>query len=105
MAKHGCLKCLKSYNLHVNYSGFERHSWTQRDIDTHREQVECFKNAATKFAKEKMEQESGIRYSQLLELTYLDIVWCRPMHNPLFRYKDTVNNMERSRLPNEKLMT
>ena len=85
-AKYGCSKCLKLFptvNLQTNYSGFERNAWPLRDI-AHRKQVERSKLATTKYGKEQIQQEFGIRYSQLLELPYFDVVRCHlvdPMHN------------------------
>ena len=55
-AKYSCFKCLKSFpmnNLQVNYSGFERHEWRVRDIDSHREKVKHFKDATTKSTRKK----------------------------------------------------
>lgn len=53
-------------------------------MEAHREQVELSKLAKTKFGKEKIQQEFGIHYFQLLELSYIDVVRCHlvdPMHN------------------------
>ena len=86
-AKYGCSKCLKLFptvNLQTDYSCFERNAWPLRDIEAHREQVEQSKLATTKYGKEQIQQEFGIRYSQLLELPYFDVVRCHlvdPMHN------------------------
>ena len=88
-AKHGCSKCMKlfpttSFSDITDYSGFEREQWPLRDIQSHRQMAYEAKQAATKTAREKLESERGIRFSELLRLPYFDIVRCHvidPMHN------------------------
>lgn len=68
----------------TNYSGFQREEWPLRDIKTHRSKALEAKNATSGVAREKIQWEIGVRYSELLRLHYFDIVCCHvidPMHN------------------------
>ena len=75
-AKCGCSKCLKEFltKESTDYSGFQRDEWQLRDIKTHRTKALEAKNATTAAAQEKIQQEIGVRHSELLELKYFDIV-------------------------------
>lgn len=88
-AKYGCSKCLKVFPTTTfldspDYSGFNRHAWPLRDITVHREKAKKSNEANTKSARDTMEREIGVRYSELLRLPYLDIIkghQVDPMHN------------------------
>ena len=88
-AKYGCSKCLKqfptnSFSECTDYSGFQRHLWSPRDITIHRVKAFEARNANLAAARSQIEREIGVRYSELLRLPYLDIVRCHlvdPMHN------------------------
>ena len=87
-AHYGCSKCLKvfpsTFSTAPDYSGFNRSSWPKPTIDFHQQVVEHVKNADTLSARETVEREAGVRYSDLLRLPYFDIVRCHlvdPMHN------------------------
>lgn len=67
-------------------SGCERDNWPLRDLNTHRQYAFDHKNCFTASAQAEIEKEQGIRYSELLELSYFDpIRMCiiDPMHNLL----------------------
>lgn len=88
-AKYGCSKCMKcfpssSFSESPDYSGFQREQWPQRDMKTHKEQAIKANNAATKSERVTIERSTGVCYSELLRLPYLDVVRCHlidPMHN------------------------
>ena len=87
-AHYGCSKRLKvfpsTFCTAPDYSGFNRSSWPKRTIHFHRQLAEHVKNADTRSAREILEREAGVRYSDLLRLRYFDIVRCHlvdPMHN------------------------
>ena len=90
-ARHGCSKCMKVFPTEsilesTNYSGFQREEWPLRDIKTHRSKALEAKNATSGVAREKIQREIGVQYSELLRLHYSDIVRCHvidPMHNLL----------------------
>ena len=87
-AKYGCSKCLKEFpsiSLSLtDYSGYDREQWQPRNLTCHLAQVQRAKNATSQTARDKIEREIGVRYSELLRLKYFDIVRCHvvdPMHN------------------------
>lgn len=87
-AKQGCSKCLKKFPSttfgNTNYAGFNREAWESRDLSTHLAQVQRAKKATSQAAREKVEREIGVRYSELLRLKYFDVVRYHaidPMHN------------------------
>jgi hypothetical protein len=88
-ANHGCSKCLKafptlSFSDSPDYSGFDRQNWPVRDLKVHREKAMQSIQAKTKSARDTIEREIGVRYSELLRLPYFDIVrghQVDPMHN------------------------
>lgn len=88
-ALHGCSKCMKQFPKSSfvdppNFSGFQRDTWPARDLKIHHAKALEAKNARTNAAREKIQGELGIRYSELLRLPYLDIIRCHlidPMHN------------------------
>ena len=88
-AKHGCSKCLKefpklSFSDITDYSGFQRDQWPSRDIKLHKKKSFDANKACTIAARTSIEQEIGVRYSELIRLPYLNVVRCHvvdPMHN------------------------
>jgi len=86
-AMRGCSKCLKCFpttDLKTNYSGFDRTQWQPRSRSTHLAQAKRANDAMTRSSREAIEQELGIRYSELFKLPYFDAVRYHlvdPMHN------------------------
>lgn len=88
-ALYGCLKCKKKFTKPSNreptdFSGFQRDSWTPIDMKAHYTKALETKQANSNAARDKIQSELGIRYSELLRLPYLDIIRCHlidPMHN------------------------
>lgn len=87
----GCSKCMKrfpceSFGTKLDYSGYDRDTWTIRTHALHKEQVKEFKEATTASQHHELERKYGLRYSELLRLPYFDIVEYHvidPMHNLL----------------------
>ena len=83
----GCSKCLKQFSGtagNMDYSGFDREDWEVRTVAAHRAATTRIMNCHTKSARQKVESETGFRYTVLLKLPYFDS--CRmllvdPMHN------------------------
>ena len=74
-AKFGCSKCLKAFPGSVgtmNYSGFDRWQWPQRNNSTHRENVQKVLQAKSKAEQLALESTLGCCYSYLLQLPYFD---------------------------------
>ena len=103
-AHYGCSKRLKvfpsTFCTAPDYSGFNRSSWPKRTIHFHRQLAEHVKNADTRSAREILEREAGVRYSDLLRLRYFDIVRCHLvdlMHNLFLGIYQQTNayNLER----------
>lgn len=86
-AHSGCSKCLKQFSGSVgsmDYSGFNRESWTVRTVAAHKAAVSRIMKCYTKTSRQKIESETGFRNTALLKLPYFDS--CRmllvdPMHN------------------------
>ena len=82
-----CSRCLKKFKGgfgSLDYSGFDRENWPQRDMTTHREHVDKIKQAKSGQEKSNLESEKGVRYSSLLELPYFNCIRYNvvdPMHN------------------------
>lgn len=95
-AKLGCSKCLKKFPSmgdKLDYSGYDRENWAKRDIKTHKQAAEKYKNAKTKAEQESLLRQEGVRYSVLLMLPYFDVVRFHvidAMHNLLL---GTAKNM------------
>ena len=81
--------------------------WPSRKLSDHLEQVYLAKTATTPSTQQKIEQQYGIRYSELLKLPYFNIVRYHlvdPMHNlflgtakklmTIWRDKGYLSNME-----------
>ena len=84
-ALYGCSKCMKqfpksSFASPPNFSGFDRDTWLVRDLKLHHTKALEAKHARTNAAREKIQSEMGIRYSELLRLPYLDIIRCHLVH-------------------------
>lgn len=85
----GCSKCMKNFvttafGYKPSYAGFDCDNWTPRNIDTHISIATNYLTASTKSARKKIIHDSGIRYSELLNIPHFDIVRCHvvdPMHN------------------------
>ena len=90
-AKKGCSKCLKTFNCShfgakPDYSGFDKDTWTFRDLKTHQAVLQQLNNARTDGERKIITKEWGIRYSELNRLPYFNIVRQHvidPMHNLL----------------------
>ena len=94
-AAKGCSRCLKSFvspshtfgdKLDYSYSGFNPDSWPQRTVNEHRIQGMSWKHATTLAERTKIEQEFGMRFTELLRLPYFDTVRYSvvdPMYNIL----------------------
>ena len=87
-ANYGCSKCLKAFpstfGSSPDYSGFDRNDWRPRVMSSHRSIANRAKSATTRSGQEKIEHEACVRYSELLRLSYFDVVRCHlvdPMHN------------------------
>ena len=87
MAKKGCSKCVKefatgSFGQKVNYGGFEECA-ARSEVD-HREQALASLEPNSAAARDKVEKESGSRFTSLMNLEYFDSVRYHivdPMHN------------------------
>lgn len=64
-AMRGCSKCLKCR---------QTFKWEPRNSYTHLEQANRANAATTRLARETIEREYAIHYSELLELPYFDVV-------------------------------
>ena len=90
-ALKACSKCLKSFpttsfGMKPDYSGFRRELWPKRELKDHREQGMKWKHAKSLAERIEIERKYGIRFSELLRLSYFDTVrFCviDPMHNIL----------------------
>lgn len=107
-AYKGCSKCLKGFPTEnfgdkADYSGFDRDSWTLRDLSSHRQHAFEHKISCTASSQTELEREHGVRYSKLLDLSYFDPVrMCiiDPMHNLLLgtaKHNNAIS-MERERI-------
>lgn len=66
-----------------DYSGYDDHSWTPRSWEQHREYSKQHLSARTQAEEKEIEQEYGVRYSELSRLPYHDPIKCHlvdPMH-------------------------
>ena len=77
-ASLGCNKCYKRFICSVgdatDYSGYDRHLWTLRNCELHRQHCQQTLHETTKTGMRKKESEFGVRYSVLLSLPYFDPV-------------------------------
>ena len=85
----GCSKCLKEFPTEhfgekPNYGGFNTDRWIPRDFGVQRSKAFEAKIAHTASERKNIERSHGVKYSKLLDLSYLNIVRCHvidPMHN------------------------
>ena len=88
-ALKGCSKCLKefptaSFGSKPDYSGYNWESWPPRNLQEHIEKSKDAKKAATATARSQIESRHGLRYSELIRLSYFDVIRYHvvdPMHN------------------------
>ena len=88
-AKLGCSKCLKCFEVanfgeKPDYSGFDRSTWIAHDLLVHRRLAQEYKELQNSSRQKAFEVEHGLRFSQLLDLPYFDIIRYHivdPMHN------------------------
>lgn len=87
-ARLACSKCSKPFPGNVqegfDYSGYVTASWLPRDPARHRVNAKAVKLVLTQTARQELESKYGVRYSVLLELPYLNVIWQHlidPMHN------------------------
>jgi len=70
-----CSKCNNYSGFNRNdYSGFNRNDWTARTYTEHKQQVDELVNANTLTQKKEIQKKYGVRYSELSELAYFDII-------------------------------
>lgn len=86
----GCSKCLKAFKIkvgeHSDYSGYDRQNWVKRTNMHHRHNSLLHLKAQTKSAQTTISKATGVRYTILQDLEYLDCVRFHivdPMHNLL----------------------
>ena len=97
-AKLGCSKCLKMFHSRafgekLDYSGYDRPHWPQRNILQHMKSLEKLTTARSPSELSSLEAKSGARYSVLTRLPYFDAIKHHvvdPMHN---LYLGTSKNM------------
>ena len=85
----GCSKCLKSFKVNhfgekPDFSGFDISIWPKRDSSLHRELAYKYKELPNNSRQRAFEVEHGLRFCQLLDLPYFDIIRYHvidPMHN------------------------
>ena len=90
-ALKGCSRCLKSFPTttfgeKADYSGFNPTTWPKRSVEEHRRKGMEWRHANTLTSRQKIEREYGIRFTELLRLSYFDTVRFSvvdPMHNVL----------------------
>ena len=88
-ALKGCSKCLKEFKTNgfgskPDYSGFNVDEWEERNYEEQLRIVNSAKAASTASAQLVLEQTYGARYSELLRLSYFNVVRHHvidPMHN------------------------
>ena len=84
----GCSKCLKrfprdGFASKPDFSGYDENSFTPRNRDDHISNCERHRIASTLSQQKEIEQEFGVRYSELCRLPYYDPIRCHlidPMH-------------------------
>lgn len=86
-ANLGCSRCAKVFPGSFgekDMSGFDRVQWPPRDIQKHKDVCKKLKECNTLAGIQKIETETGIEYSVLVELDYFDPIRFTiidPMHN------------------------
>ena len=90
-ALKGCSRCLRNFETarfseKPNYGGFNPSQWPKRTPEQHKQKGLEWKLAKTQTERQRIERESGIRYTELLRLPYFDSAHfgvIDPMHNML----------------------
>jgi hypothetical protein len=85
----GCSKCLKDFptayfGAKPDYSGYDCDEWEKRELSFHRDKAYEHLSARTLTKRNEIQHAYGIKFSNLLNLPYFDIVrWhtIDPMHN------------------------
>ena len=88
-ANFGCSKCMKkfatpAFGSKPVYAGFDCVNWVPRNITMHKSLVAKYSEAKSMSDQKKIFHDSGIRFSELLNVPHFDIVRCHvidPMHN------------------------
>jgi hypothetical protein len=78
-ATMGCSKCLKkftcvSFGEKLDYSGFDRDTWSERSMEQHLQAIKEVESASTPTQVEQITKKNGVRYSELVRLPYFDII-------------------------------
>lgn len=87
----GCSKCLyhfksTSFENKLDYPGFDRSTWPERNEHTHRANASKYDMAKTQTERQSISSKCGIRSSLLLQLPYFNPIRYHvvdPMHNLL----------------------
>ena len=87
----GCSRCLRNFETarfseKPNYGGFNPSEWPERTPEQHKQKGVEWKLAKTQTERQRIERESGVRYTELLRLPYFDSARfgvIDPMHNML----------------------
>ena len=77
---------VSSFGEKADYSGFDPNTWPPRSLAEHKTKALEWKHAKMLSVCQKIEQEYGVRYTELLRLPYFDTVpfsVVDPMHNIL----------------------
>lgn len=87
----GCSRCLKDFPTaafgdKADYSGFNVEEWPERRVQDHKSKGMEWKHAKTQSQRNSIEREHGVRYTELLRLSYFNparFTVVDPMHNVL----------------------
>ena len=74
-ANYGCSRCKKIFPGGFgkkDFSGFNRCDWPKQNLHDHRLTCDNIKECNTTTAVERLQAESGIKYTSLIELPYFD---------------------------------
>ena len=86
---YGCSKCKKNFITSIfgnkpSYGGYDCDNWCSRDLSIHKLLANNYLLANTVIERKKIIHESGVKFSELLNLPSFDVVRCHvidPMHN------------------------
>ena len=75
----GCSKCDKLFTLEsfgdpADCSGFETEQWNDRKVEDHRKYGHLHNTANSRKEQESIEQNYGVRYTELNRLSYFNVV-------------------------------
>ncbi|OAD70543.1 hypothetical protein PHYBLDRAFT_102129, partial [Phycomyces blakesleeanus NRRL 1555(-)] len=84
-----CNKCNRQFprlpdSNAVDYSGFVFSEWVPRTDAENRRDAELWRMASSDAQRKRLERENGVRWSELHDLVYFNLVECtviNPMHN------------------------